>query len=168
MDTNKTRPRWNSPRAAFTWRWRGAQISKATDRSVDSCRTTIHESFRSLGNFSAARSADFQSAVSQGFQPAVRGRPTAFDRADPVPIGNRRYSRLEICATLAASLPLRAFALKSKELMEWFRLRPDDSVQRRMDLARHGCPIQRFNGPTIQHPLWLRLCLSRPFVRLSR
>jgi len=50
--------------------------------------------------------------------------------------------RLEIGATLAASLPLRAFALKSKELMEWFRLRPDDSVQGRMDLARQGCPIQ--------------------------
>jgi len=48
----------------------------------------------------ASGSADFQSAVSrvsnlQGPEPIT----TAYFEADALPIGNRRYSRLEICAT---------------------------------------------------------------------
>src|SRR5262249_4289891 len=52
-----------------------------------------------------ARSAGFQPAVSQGFQPAnlpysrrAQGKP------DALPIGNRRYSRLETCATSCVPL----------------------------------------------------------------
>jgi oligopeptide transport system substrate-binding protein len=47
------------------------------------------------------RSAGFQPAVSQGFQPArLPNFSIALSLADAQPIGNRRYSRLEICATL--------------------------------------------------------------------
>jgi hypothetical protein len=44
-------------------------------------------------------SADFQSAVSPGFQPAARSQGQARLVFDTLPIGNRRSSRLETCAT---------------------------------------------------------------------
>src|SRR5438552_16300789 len=49
----------------------------------------------------AARcSAGFQPAVSQGFQPAgLSNLPTRPEPPPALPIGNRRYSRLETCAT---------------------------------------------------------------------
>ncbi|PWU20067.1 MAG: hypothetical protein C5B50_04850 [Verrucomicrobia bacterium] len=49
-------------------------------------------------------SADFQAAVSQRFQPARRiDYDTVISPSDGLPIGNRRYSRLEVCATRAAT-----------------------------------------------------------------
>src|SRR5436309_292844 len=46
-------------------------------------------------------SAGFQPAVSQGFQPASLSECScALELPAALPIGNRRYSRLETCATL--------------------------------------------------------------------
>jgi RND family efflux transporter MFP subunit len=61
----------------------------------------------------SARSAGFQPAVSQDFQPAARphaGRVS--NDFNALPIGNRRYSRLETCATICRRLVLAiAFCL---------------------------------------------------------
>ena len=70
--------------------------------------TTIRESLREL---SGTRSADFSrhvGTVSQGFQPAGTGRSGAPSGSCGRPIGNRRYSRFEICATLVAAPPRQA------------------------------------------------------------
>src|SRR5438552_2857655 len=56
----------------------------------------------------ARRSAGFQPAVSQGFQPAgLSSLPTRPEPPPAVPIGNRRYSRLETCATSAHEMRVR-------------------------------------------------------------
>ena len=48
----------------------------------------------------SGRSADFQSAVSAGFQPAgLHPMRMGLGTSHAGPSGNRRYSRLEICAT---------------------------------------------------------------------
>src|SRR3989442_14901479 len=46
-----------------------------------------------------SRSAGFQPAVSQCFQPADAPKNPARQSRNVLPIGNRRYSRLETCAT---------------------------------------------------------------------
>jgi len=51
------------------------------------------------------RSADFQSAVLQVFNLRAQGQPKRIRDRNGLPIGNRRYSRVELCATLVAAPP---------------------------------------------------------------
>src|SRR5213079_1071526 len=48
-------------------------------------------------------SADFQICCIAGFQPADAAHLQSLGTGDGLPIGNRRYSRLETCATVKGS-----------------------------------------------------------------
>ncbi len=59
-----------------------------------------HANEQACAKRATERSADFQSAVSQGFQRGRLENSPAPEQSGALPIGNRRYSRLEICVTL--------------------------------------------------------------------
>src|SRR6266566_310324 len=59
------------------------------------------------------RSADFQSAVSRISNPQTLQVTERADSLKVLPIGNRRYSRLETCATRAAQGPSRSADFQS-------------------------------------------------------
>jgi hypothetical protein len=68
------------------------------------------------------RSADLQSAVSQNCILRVAGYSSALECINTLPIANRRYSRVQLCATALGQCLTRSYASN-------FRIRCDVSLQ---------------------------------------
>jgi hypothetical protein len=73
---------------------------------IGKIRTTIHKSFRSPREFSGARVAQIFNLLYRRFSTCgARDKSGVQGGSCVLPIANRRYSRVQLCATLVAASP---------------------------------------------------------------